>query len=258
MKVSPRLAKLGKGIAGVAISLAIWEVVRGIGVVDERDLPSFGAVVHSAATGLWGGDLAASLLATMGSWITGLLIATICGVIAGISLGFVPTLEIATRPLLEFLRPIPSVALIPVALLVLGIGIQMQLFMITFASIWPVLFSAKAGVEGVDPRHLETGRAMGLGRAAELRRIVLPSILPSIATGVRTASAIALILAITVEMLTGRPGIGFYIEMARLNGLTTEMWTAIFVTGVLGYLVNLSFMTLERLALPWSPEHRDR
>jgi ABC-type nitrate/sulfonate/bicarbonate transport system permease component len=186
------------------------------------------------------------------------LIATAGGIAAGTALAVLPRLELATRPLIEFLRPIPSVALIPVALLIFGIGLDMQLFMIAFASIWPILFSTKAGVEGVDPRFLETGRMLHLSKLARVFRIVLPNALPSIATGLRTASAIALAVAITVEMLTGRAGIGFYIENVRLNGLITEMWAAILVTGVLGYLVNALFMTLERLALPWSPENRDR
>jgi ABC-type nitrate/sulfonate/bicarbonate transport system permease component len=227
-------------------------------VVDPRDLPLFAAIVRTAAAGLFGGDLGAALLATIGAWVLGLLMATLGGIAAGIALAVMPRVEMAVRPLLEFLRPIPSVALIPVALLILGISLPMQLFMIAFASIWPVLFSTKAGVESVDPRYLETGRMMGLGRMAQLLRIVLPNTLPSVTTGVRTASAIALVLAITVEMLTGRPGIGFYIENVRLNGLVTEMWAAILVIGVLGYLVNAVFMAVERLALPWSPENRDR
>jgi ABC-type nitrate/sulfonate/bicarbonate transport system permease component len=247
-----------KGLAGVALAVAAWEILRRIGLVDPRDLPSYADIVRAAAVGMWGGDLAAALLATMGSWALGLAIATFVGIAAGIALAMMPRLEIATRPLLEFLRPIPSVALIPVALLILGIGLEMQLFMIAFASVWPVLFSAKAGVESVDPRYLEAGRVMGLGRAEQLFRIVLPSSLPAVATGVRTAAAIALVLAITVEMLTGRPGIGFYIENVRLNGLVTEMWAAILVTGMLGYLVNAIFMAIERIALPWSPENRAR
>lgn len=247
-----------KGIVGVAVAIAAWESIRWFQIVDPRDLPSFLAILETALRGLWGGELSRALLATLGSWLPGLLIATAIGIAAGILLALSPQLEMATRPLLEFLRPIPSVALIPVALLVLGIGLQMQLFMIAFASVWPVLFSAKAGVESVDPRHIEAGRAMGLGWIERTIRIVVPNTLPFVATGLRTASAIALVLAITVEMLTGRPGIGFYIENVRLNGLVTEMWAAIFVAGVLGYVVNTLFMTVERLALPWSPENRDR
>lgn len=256
--MTPRVRNVAKGVVGIAVSVAIWELFRVLQIVDPRDLPSFSAIVCSAAAGLWGGDLSGALVATIGSWAPGLLIATVIGIAAGIALALMPRFEIVTRPVLEFLRPIPSVALIPVALLILGIGLQMQLFMIAFASIWPVLFSTKAGVESVDPRYLETGRVLGLGRVGRLARIVLPSTLPYVATGLRTASAIALVLAITVEMLTGRPGIGFYIENVRLNGLITEMWAAILVTGVLGYLVNALFMAIERTALPWSPENRER
>jgi ABC-type nitrate/sulfonate/bicarbonate transport system permease component len=256
MKLDVR--NLAKGVAGIAAAILAWESIRTLQIVDPRDLPSFLAILQTAFNGLSGGELARALLATLGSWLPGLLIATGIGIAAGIALALMPRLEVATRPLLEFLRPIPSVALIPVALLVLGIGLQMQLFMIAFASVWPVLFSAKAGVESVDPRYLETGRALGLGWAGRMLRIVVPSTLPFVATGLRTASAIALVLAITVEMLTGRPGIGFYIENVRLNGLVVEMWAAIFVAGVLGYLVNALFMAIERKALPWSPENRDR
>jgi ABC-type nitrate/sulfonate/bicarbonate transport system permease component len=252
------VADVFKGAAGVAAAIASYECIRATGIVDPRDLPSFAEIVRAAATGLAGGELAGALLATISAWALGLLIASGAGVAAGTALALLPRLEIATRPILEFLRPIPSVALIPVALLVLGIGLQMQLFMIAFASVWPVLFSTKAGVESVDPRFLETGRIFHLGRFAQVFRIVLPNALPWIATGIRTASAIALVLAITVEMLTGRTGIGFYIENVRLNGLITDMWAAILVTGILGYLVNTLFMILERLALPWSPEYRDQ
>lgn len=195
------------------------------------------------------------MLATLRTWALGLLLSAVLGTAIGVALALSPTLETVTRPVIEFLRPIPSVALIPVALLVLGIGLSMHLFMIVFAAIWPVIFSAKAGVEDVDPRQLEAGRVFGLSRWAVIRRIVLPSALPSIATGIRTASAIALVLTITVEMLVGRPGIGSYLENVRLNGLVTEMWSAILLTGVVGYLVNGLFMMLEKRLLPWSAEH---
>ena len=257
MSIGPGIVNVAKGAAGIAIAVAGWEAVRALGLIDPRDLPSFTAIVRTAVAGLAGGELSAAVLTTLGAWAPGLLIATAGGVVVGIAIAMLPRLEIATRPLLEFLRPIPSVALIPVALLILGIGLGMQLFMIAFASIWPVLFSTKAGVESVDPRFIETGRVFHVTGLARVFRIVLPSALPSVATGLRTASAIALVVAITVEMLTGRPGIGYYIENVRLNGLITEMWAAILVTGVLGYLVNTLFMTVERIALPWSPENRD-
>lgn len=253
-----RAADLGKGAAGVAATVAIWEIVRAAGFVDPRDLPSAAAIVTTAVIDLQSGELSKALLATIGSWAPGLAVAAVAGAAAGVALALLPRLEIATRPLLEFVRPIPSVALIPVALLVLGVGLQMQLFMIAFASIWPILFSTKAGVESVDPRFLETGRMLRLGRVARIFRIVLPATLPSFATGLRTASAIALVVAITVEMLTGQAGVGSYIENVRLNGLVTEMWASIFVTGMLGYLVNTLLTAVERAVTPWSTENHVR
>lgn len=245
-----------KGMAGFLVAVAGWELVRATGAIDPRSLPGIGSVAQSMVSGLASPDgLLPSVLATLQTWSIGLVIASILGILIGVALALSPFLEAVTRPIIEFLRPIPSVALIPVALLVLGIGLPMQLFMIVFAAIWPVIFSAKAGVEDVDPRQMETGRVFGLSRLASIWRIVLPAALPNISTGIRTASAIALVLTITVEMLVGRPGIGSFLENMRLNGLVTEMWSAILLTGIVGYLVNSLFLTLEKRFIPWSAEH---
>lgn len=245
-----------KGMTGFLVAIAGWELVRATGAIDPRSLPGIGAIAQSMISGFASSDgLTPAVLATLRIWALGLLIASVLGTAVGITLALSPVLETATRPIIEFLRPIPSVALIPVALLVLGIGLSMHLFMIVFAAIWPVIFSAKAGVEDVDPRQLETGRVFGLSRPASIWRIVLPAALPNIATGIRTASAIALVLTITVEMLVGRPGIGSFLENMRLNGLVTEMWSAILLTGIVGYLVNGLFMMIEKRLIPWSAEH---
>jgi NitT/TauT family transport system permease protein len=256
--IRPGLKSALKGAGGFVIAVSLWELVRTIGIIDSRDLPSVGQIFLAAARGLVGGELMTALLHTISAWVLGLLIAFVLGTVAGIGLALLPWLEITTRPFIEFLRPIPSVALIPVALLTLGVGLSMQLAMIVFASIWPVLFSAKAGVEDVDPRFIETGKIFGLGRIESIFRIVLPAALPSIVTGTRTAAAIAFVLSITVEMLVGQPGIGLFLQNARFDGQATLMWSAILISGVFGYGVNALFLTLERLFLPWSPEHRER
>lgn len=244
-----------KGMTGFLVAIAGWELVRATGMIDPRSLPSFGDIIQSMADGLAGSEgLVQSVLATLITWAMGLVLAAALGTAIGIALALSPFVEAITRPIIEFLRPIPSVALIPVALLILGIGLSMHLFMIVFAAIWPVIFSAKAGVEDVDPRQLETGRVFGLSRWARIWRIVLPSALPSVATGIRTASAIALVLTITVEMLVGREGIGSFLENMRLNALANEMWSAIVLTGIVGYLVNSAFIMLEKRFVPWGGE----
>jgi len=243
-------------MAGFLFAVAGWELVRATGAIDPRSLPGIGEIARSTISGLASPDgLMPPVLATLRTWFMGLAISSILGTAIGVALALSPAVETVTRPIIEFLRPIPSVALIPVALLVLGIGLPMHLFMIVFAAIWPVIFSAKTGVEDVDPRQLETGRVFGLSRSAIIWRIVLPAAMPNIATGIRTAAAIALVLTITVEMLVGRPGIGSFLENVRLNGLVIEMWSAILLTGIVGYLVNALFMMLEKRLVPWSAEH---
>jgi len=245
-----------KGATGFLGAICVWEAARALGFVDPRALPGVGSILSAMLAGLADGELSSALISSLTTWSLGLLLAIVFGAAIGIALSLFPTLERITRPLIEFLRPIPSVAFIPVALLVLGIGLPMQLFMIVFASIWPVIFSTKAGVEGVDPRYFETGRVFGLPRFERVFRIVLPAALPSIATGARTASAIALVLTITVEMLVGRPGIGAYLENVRLNGLVAEMWGAILLTGIVGNIVNSCFLFAERRLMPWSTDNR--
>jgi NitT/TauT family transport system permease protein len=249
-----KLARALKGTAGIGAAIALWEATRALGLIDARDLPS---VIDIARSGVENaGDLGRAALGTLGVWAAGLTLATILGAAAGIALALVPWLERITRPLIEFMRPSPSVALIPVALIVIGLGFRMEVTLITFASVWPVLFNAKAGVESVDPRFVETGRILGLGRTAIVLRIVLPAALPAIATGVRTAAAIALVLAITVEMLAGQKGLGFFLQFAALNGQFAQMWAGTMFAGLLGLALNTIFLSTERRVLVWSAEHR--
>jgi NitT/TauT family transport system permease protein len=248
------LSRCLKGAAGIGAAIALWEATRAAGLIDPRDLPSFVDIVRG---GLASSDeLARAALGTLGVWTAGLLVAAVLGSAAGIALALLPWLERLTRPLIEFMRPIPSVALIPVALIVIGLGFRMEVTLIAFASVWPVLFNTKAGVEGVDPRLIETGRILRLGAAARVFRIVLPASLPAMATGLRTAAGIALVLAITVEMLAGQKGLGFFLQFAALNGQVAQMWAGTIFAGLLGLGLNVLFLAAERRLLGWSLENR--
>ncbi|MFX0543881.1 ABC transporter permease [Roseovarius sp. S4756] len=248
-------ARVSKGLIGALGLVLFWEALRASGMVNPRDLPSVNAILVSFVEQVANGSLVVAALWTLMSWFLGLMVALILGTASGILLGLVPWLERASRPALEFLRPIPSVALIPVALMVLGIGMSMQVSLIVFASIWPILFSARQGVEGIDPRYHDVGRVFGLGQGARILRIVLPAALPSIATGTRIGAAIALALSITVEMLTGRPGLGGALQSARLSGQITEMWAVVFAAGLMGQCLNMIFLRGERWLFPWSGDH---
>ena len=148
----------------------------------------------------------------------GLGIAIVLGVPAGLLIGSSRWAYRAFRVPIEFLRPIPSVALIPLAVLIYGTGLESKVFLAAFASFWPLLIQTIYGVQDVDPVATDTARAFGLGRFERMWRVTIPSAVPYIATGIRISSAVALILAVTAELVIGSAGLGREINRASSGG----------------------------------------
>ena len=159
--------------------------------------------------------------------------------------------------MIEFLRPIPAVALIPLAIVFFGpFGIAAHRFVVVFAAVWPILINTIYGVRGTDRMLHDVARTSGVGRAGRLFRVTLPAALPSIATGVRVSAAIALLVCVTAEYLTGAGGIGAYVQdqYAALN--TPELYAALVLVSFLGYLVNVGLRAVQRRTLFWAGEER--
>jgi ABC-type nitrate/sulfonate/bicarbonate transport system permease component len=245
-----------KGMAGLALAAAAWQGARALGLVDNRAIPGLVEALSAVVTDLTSGPLLRAAAETAHAWALGLGWATLLAVPAGLAIGRSSRLERLTRVVLELARPVPSVAFVPVAIIVLGIGVRMEVALIAFASFWPILLNTKAGAEAVDPVALETGRAFGLSDPQRFARIVLPSAVPSIATGIRVAASIALIVAITVEFVAGRAGIGVLLETARLSAAVDHVWGIVLLAGALGYLINVALLKIQAILLPWSVEHR--
>jgi ABC-type nitrate/sulfonate/bicarbonate transport system permease component len=193
---------------------------------------------------------------TMKGWGLGLGIAVGLAVPLGILIGAMPLFYRATRALVEFLRPIPSVALIPLAVLVYGTGLQSKVFLVAFASVWPMLMQAVYGVRDIDPVAIDTARSFRMGRVDRLRRVTLPSAVPYLATGLRISSSVALILAVTSELVIGSPGLGRQITVASSGGAFDLMYGLIIATGVIGLGLNSIFIYGERRVLHWHPSVR--
>ncbi|MDX2376373.1 ABC transporter permease subunit [Microbacterium sp. LRZ72] len=188
---------------------------------------------------------------TMTAWFIGLLIATVAAVVLGTIIGLVPFLRRATHTTVEFLRPIPSVALIPLAVLVYGIQLPAALVIIVFASFWQLFVQVLYGVADVDAVARDTARSYGLPAGSRIKDLVLPTALPYIMTGLRLAAAVALILAITAEMVIGTPGLGRSIVFAQSAGDWVGVYSLVIVAGLLGLVVNLIFRFIERRSLSW-------
>ena len=181
----------------------------------------------------------------------GYFIAVAVGVGGGIALGLSPVLRRMSEPIVEFLRAVPAPALLPFALLVLGVGNDSKIFVIAFVCVWPILLNAVDGVAGVDPTLVDTGRVFRIPASDRLRHVVLPAAAPQIFAGMRTSLSLALILMVISEMVASSNGIGYFVLQSQRSFAIPEMWSGIILLGLLGYAFNAVFLLVERRALAW-------
>ncbi|WP_306204448.1 ABC transporter permease [Actinoplanes sp. RD1] len=248
-----RAGRWARGLAGLAAVVALSQVLAATGAIRADFLPPAGTVLARAADLTGDREFLLGVAHTVRAWLTGLACAVGLGIGAGLLLGSVPALDDAVRPVLEFLRPVPSVALIPLAGLLLGAGLRSEVTLVTYAALWPVLFATVYGLRHADPVPRETLRVFGFGRLAIVWRVALPAAVPFIATGVRLAAAVGLILAVGTEILAGfGTGLGVFIAQAQqvVDG-TTDVLAGTVWAGTLGLIANAVLASGERRLLPW-------
>lgn len=239
------------GAAGLVGFLALGEAAPRLGVVKEAYFPPTSRIAGALVDEVADAAFWTALGDTLTGWALGLAIASCAGIVVGVLLSVVPYLRELTASTIEFLRPIPSVALIPLAVLLYGTELRSVLLLVVYASFWQVLIQTLYGVQDVDPVAEETARGYGLGTWARVRHVLWPTALPYVMTGVRLAAAVALILAITAELVIGAPGLGQQIAVAQTSQAVPEMYALVVVAGLLGLLINVGARTVERRALAW-------
>ncbi|WP_405141029.1 ABC transporter permease [Sphaerisporangium sp. NBC_01403] len=249
-------ARAAYGLAGLACLLAVMEAVPRLGVVDRRFLPPASEILGALAAELRTAALWMALGETIGGWALGLAIAFLAAVVIGVVIDVVPGLRAASNSTVEFLRPIPSVALIPLATLLFGASLGSTLLLVVYAAFWQVLIQVMYGVADVDTVAEDTARSYGLSRWSRIRHVVWPTALPYVMTGIRLAAAVAFILAITAELVIGSPGLGLEIQIAQSSGAVATMYALVVLAGLVGIVVNLAVRTLERRVLAWHPSVR--
>lgn len=181
----------------------------------------------------------------------GFLISTAVGVVVGVAIGLARVLDEAIAPILEFLRAVPGVALLPAAVLLLGIGSKMEIGVIVYGTIWPILLNTIDGVRSIDPQVAEVARSYRINLPNRLWRIVLPAASPQIVAGMRTALSIGITLIVFSEMVGATNGIGYQILAAQRDFDITDMWAGMLLLGVIGYLLNVGFRGFEHVVLRW-------
>jgi ABC-type nitrate/sulfonate/bicarbonate transport system permease component len=255
--VLARLTPIFAAAVSIAAFLALWQYVSVSGLISEQDLPSMTTTFQELWRMMHTQAFWTAFGQTVRGWALGLAIATALAVPIGILLGSSEFAGRAFRVPIEFLRPIPSAALIPLLFLTLGTTLKSEIFLAAFGAFWPLLVQTIYGVRDVDPVALDTARSFGIGRFERLYRIKLPSAVPYIATGLRISSAVALILAFTAELFMGIPGLGQIMNVAESFGLTVQVYALALATGFLGLAIYILFAALERWALRWHPSQRE-
>ncbi|MDN4473212.1 ABC transporter permease [Demequina zhanjiangensis] len=254
---SPRRSRdLWLGVLGVLIVLAGAELLSRTGIVNPDFLPPVTEMYAALFAMLGEGWFWEALWLTVRGWAVGLAAAMALGVVVGYIIGSSTFLRRFTSSTVEFLRPIPSVALIPLVILIFGTQPQSAFVLVVYAAFWQVLVQVLYGVADVDPVARDTARSYRFGPIRIARSVVYPTALPYIMTAFRLGAAVALILEITAELVIGVDGLGRELGIAQSSGAVPETYALVIVIGFIGVAVNLLVRLLERKALWWHPSVR--
>jgi ABC-type nitrate/sulfonate/bicarbonate transport system permease component len=243
------------GLLGLVAFGALLEVLPRIGVLREEYFPPSSRIAGALGREIGRPAFHTALGDTLITWLTGLAIAAAAGIVVGVLIGSTPFLRELTASSVEFLRPIPSVALIP-GLVVLLHKDQATLVIVVYASFWQMLIQVLYGVADVDPVARDTAHSYRLGLWRRIRYLVWPTALPYVMTGVRLAASVALILTVTGELVIGSPGLGEEINLAYTALDAPTMYALIVVTGLIGVVANTVTRSAERRVLRWHPSVR--
>jgi ABC-type nitrate/sulfonate/bicarbonate transport system permease component len=241
---------------GIAVALLFFELAPRVGIFPRSSFPPTSEVGAALVRMLGTREPWTALGRTLSAWARAITIAALVAVPLGLVIGASRVGSLLCRFTIEFLRPIPSVALIPALVLVYGTHSSLTVALGAFAAAFPLLFQAMYGVADVDPIAKDMSRAYGMGWFVRLRHVVVPSCAPYLATGLRISASVALILVVTGEYVVGVPGLGQKVLVAQSGGAYDRAYAWIFLTGLLGLLVNLAFRAVERYYLRWHPSQR--
>lgn len=234
-----------------ALVLLIWELGSRKNPALQPYLPPVSRILGSLGELILSGRILSHLMITLSRFLQGYLLAALIAVILGTVLGYFRSAHSLFEAVIEFLRPMPSVAIIPVAVLMLGISDAMIVAVTVYASLWPVLINTIDGVRYLERTLIDTGRTFGLNRRQILWLVVLPAATPYIVTGLRISLSIALILVTTAEMIAGSRGLGFFILDQERSMNSSNMYAGVILVSALGYLLNRLFVLGEGWAMNW-------
>ncbi|MER5628025.1 ABC transporter permease [Streptosporangium sp. NPDC002544] len=228
-----------------------WELAAQVGAIDARFFPAPTTIIGSWGESIADGTYWTHLGVSAQRIVLGYLFGTIPGIIAGLLIGRARLVGRALEPTIIALYTIPKLAILPLLLLVFGIGETPKLVLIGITTFWIVLINTTGALEEVQIAHIEAGRSFGLSKIEMIRHIVLPSAAPQIFTGLRIAAGMAVLALVGAEFVAAKAGLGYMIWNSWNIGIPSFMYIGIISISILGVLTNTVLRLLQRAALPW-------
>ncbi|RAN69535.1 hypothetical protein B5P43_35245 [Bacillus sp. SRB_336] len=248
---SPR--KMATKVAASIAVLVIWELIAISPLVGTGSLPTPVAVLQ-ALVGLWGvGTYWAAIGSTLYSWAAGLVLCAVFGIPAGLLIGVSLRATQSTRWLIDFFRTIPTIALLPLVLLLFGASSRMEITMIVLAAIWPLLIQSMYAAKQVEPLLRWVVRVFRISAVDRLRFLWAPSVSLLVSTGMRLAATMALLMAISAEYIGGAPGLGLELSHMEQALRRPEVFAYAITAGLMGVLINMLVVLFQRRLLWWHP-----
>jgi sulfonate transport system permease protein len=251
MSATARTLWLAGSIAVTALLVLSWQLIANYSGIPPVFLPGPDRAWSALLSGFDGGELTQLTTATVERMIYGWGLASLAGIAAGALIGSSKLAREYVSPMLEIVRPVPVSAFMPVVMAFLGLTGTMVLVVIAIGSIWPVLLATVHGVSSVEPRLVEVGQSLRLGRLKTMWKIILPNAQADILAGMRVGLTVALILAVIGEMLTSENGLGWYVLQAARAYHSADLFAGVIVLGLIGLVSNLALQAIERRVLRW-------
>jgi NitT/TauT family transport system permease protein len=240
----------------IVAGVAVWEGAARLGWLPPLLLPAPSAIASRTAAMAASGELLRQTTATMARVLLGLGLGGVTGAIAGLAMGWSRRARALGDPLVAALHPIPKIAILPLIMVVFGIGEPAKIVVIATSAFFPMLIGAMEGVRQISPIHFEVARNCGASRMKVLTRVVLPGSLPLLLAGARLALNTALLLTIAVELVLTQNGLGSMIWMAWQTLRIDRLYASLLVVAVLGVLCNALLQRLSATLVPWQEERQ--
>lgn len=238
------------GLATMAALVALWEVAVRSGALDFQFLPAPSRVADAFGSLIASGGLSGPVVHTLRSTLVGWALAAGVGVGLGVWLGLSDAAWRYSMTSIEFMRAIPPISLVPVSLLVFGFSLRMELVVIVYASAWTVLVNTIDGVRNVPAELLDVGRMLRMSTLTTIRKLILPSALPSIVVGLRLALSLSLVLAVVAEMIGNPSGLGNAVVRSQQALQPEQMFAYVVTIGILGVTLNAALRYVSARAFP--------